>query len=131
MPARFRPFPDDTRIAFEWDEAAARIGPILKLLYRYVVARLPARTAGEKCPGQVDHVRRAFALIKERGSAVAAEPSDRLGIRVIEARDAFLTLHYTNVFAPAAYIGRVCGAMRTTAWRRVIVPGPKSRKVDF
>ena len=66
---RFRAFPDDTGIAFQGDKRFARVGPILKLLNGHVVAGLPAGTAGEERPRDIDHLRRALALIEQRRDA--------------------------------------------------------------
>jgi hypothetical protein len=63
-PARFRAFPDDIGIALKGDKPVACVGPILKLLDGYVIAGLTAGTAGEECPGDIHHVRRALALVK-------------------------------------------------------------------
>ena len=62
-PARFRAFPDDTGIALKGDKPVAYVGPILKLLDGHVIAGLAAGTAGEECPRDIDHVRRARALV--------------------------------------------------------------------
>ena len=61
--ARFRAFPDDTGIALEGDKPFACVGPILKLLDGHVIAGLAAGTADEECPRNIDHVRRALALV--------------------------------------------------------------------
>src|SRR5258708_33264034 len=66
---RFRAFPDDTGIALEGDKRFARVGPILKLLDGHVVAGLAAGTAGEERPRDIDHFRRALALIEQRRAA--------------------------------------------------------------
>ena len=62
-PARFRAVPDDTGITLEGDKPVACIRPILKLLEGHVITRLAADTADEECPRNIDHVRRALALI--------------------------------------------------------------------
>src|SRR5262249_15458137 len=62
-PARFRAFPDDTGITFKGDKPVACVRPILKVLKRHVIARLATDTAGEECPRNIDHVRRALALV--------------------------------------------------------------------
>src|ERR1700722_16723957 len=64
--ARFRAFPDDVRIALEGDKPVACVGPILKLLDGEVIAGLAAGTAAEECPRDIDHMRRALALVKQR-----------------------------------------------------------------
>src|SRR6516225_7430851 len=74
-PARFRAFPDDTGIALEGDKPVARVGPILKLLDRHVIAGLAAGAAGEECPWDIDHVRRALAFVEQRRAAPGAEAS--------------------------------------------------------
>jgi hypothetical protein len=50
-PARFRPLPDDTRIALNGDKPVAYVGPILKLLDGHVIARLAADTAVKSARG--------------------------------------------------------------------------------
>ena len=72
-PARFRAFPDDIRIALEGDKPFAGVGPILKLLDGHMVAGLAAGTAGEERPRDVDHMRRALALIEQRRAAPALD----------------------------------------------------------
>src|SRR5208282_161876 len=129
--SRFRAFPDDTGIALEGDKRSARVGPILKLLDGHVVAGLPAGTAGEERPRDIDHVRRALARIEQRRAASGTEASGRLRLRVLEAGDASLALRHAGVLAPTADIGRIGGAVRATACGRVIVPGPKGGKVDL
>src|SRR5216684_7643864 len=104
-PARFRAFPDDTGIALKGDKPVACVGPILKLLDRRVIAGLAAGTAGEECPRNIDHVRRALALVKQRRPAPAAEASRRLCLRILEASDASLALHHAGMLAPRADIG--------------------------
>jgi len=129
--ARFRPFPDDTGVTLKGDKPVACVGPILELLDGYVIAGLSAGTAGEECPRDIDHVRRVHALVKQRGAAPGAEASGRLCLRILEASDASLALHHASVLAPTADIGRIRGAVRATARRGVIVPGPKCGKVDL
>src|SRR6516165_1009068 len=128
-PARFRAFPDDTGIALKGDKLGACVGPILKLLDGHVIAGLAAGTAGEECPRDIDHVRRALALVKQRSPAPRAEASGRPCLCILETRDASLTFHHANVLAPTADIGRIRGAVRAAARRGVIVPCPKGGKV--
>jgi hypothetical protein len=130
-PARFRAFPDDAGVALERDKPVACVGPILKLLDGEVIAGLAAGTAAEECPRDIDHVRRALALVKQRSPAPGAEASGRLCVRILEASDASLALHHTGVLAPTADIGSIRGAVRAAARRGVIVPSPKSGKVDL
>ena len=127
--ARFRAFPNDTGMALKGDKPVACVGPILKLLDRHVIAGLAAGAAGEECPRDIYHVRRALALVEQRRAAPGAEASGRLRRRVLEARDASPALRQAGVLAPTADIGRIRGAVRATACRGVIVPGPKSGKV--
>src|SRR6516165_6801093 len=87
-PARFRAFPDDTGIALNGGKPVARVGPILKLLDGHMIAGLAAGTAGEECPRDIDHVRRALALVEQRSTAPRAEASSRLCSRVLEASNA-------------------------------------------
>src|SRR6516164_8475503 len=79
----------------------------------------------------LDHVRRALALVEQRRAAPGAEASGRLRRRVLEARNASPALRQAGVLAPTADIGRIRRAVRATACRGVIVPGPKSGKVDL
>jgi len=130
-PSRFRAFPDDTGIALKGDKPVARVGPILKLLDRHVIAGLAAGAAGEECPWDIDHVRRALAFVEQRRAAPGAEASGRLRRRILEASDASSALRHAGALAPTADIGRIRGAVRATACRGVIVPGPKSGKVDL
>ena len=130
-PARFRAFPDNTGIALKGDKPVACVGPILKLLDGHVIAGLAAGTAGEECPRDIDHVRRTLALVKQRRPAPAAEASCRLCFRILEASDASLAPQHAGMLAPTADIGRIRGAVRATAGCGVIVPGPKSGKVDL
>src|SRR5713101_3417229 len=87
-PARFRAFPDETGIALKGDKPVACVGPILKLLDGHVIARLADGTAAEECPRDIDHVRRALALVKQRSPAPGAEASGRLCLRILEVSDA-------------------------------------------
>src|SRR6516225_4062706 len=85
----FGRFPDDTGIALEGDKPVACVGPILELLDGHVIAGLAADTAGEECPRDIDHVRRALALVEQRRAAPGAEASGRLHRRILEASEAF------------------------------------------
>jgi len=130
-PARFRAFPDDTGIALKGDKPVACVGPILKLLDCRVIAGLAAGAASEECPRDIDHVWRALALVKQWRAALGAEAAGRLRLRILEASYASSALHHAGVLAPTADIGRIRGAVRATACLGVIVPGPKSGKVDL
>jgi len=127
-PARFRAFPDDTGIALKGDKLGACVGPILKLLDGHVIAGLAAGTAGEECPRDIDHVRRALALVEQRRTAPGAEASGRLRRCILEASDASSALRHAGTLAPTTDIGRIRCAVRATARRGVIVPGPKAGK---
>jgi hypothetical protein len=72
-PARFRAFPDDTRVALKRDKPVACVRPILKLLDGLVIAGLAASTAAEEGPRYIDHVRRALAFVNQRSPAPGAE----------------------------------------------------------
>src|SRR5258707_4044497 len=117
--ARFRAFPEDIGIALEGDKPFACVGPILKLLDGHVVAGLAAGTAGEERPRDVDHMRRALALIEQRRAAPGAETSGRVCLGIIEASDASPALHHAGVLPPTADIGRIRSAVRATARRGV------------
>src|SRR6516164_3503605 len=82
-PARFRAFPDDTGVALKGDKPVACVGPILKLLDGHVIAGLAAGTAAEECPWDIDHVRRALALVEQRSPAAEAEASGRLCLLIL------------------------------------------------
>jgi len=128
---RFRAFPDDIGIALERDKPFAHVGPILKLFDGYMVAGLAAGTAGEERPRDIDHVGRALLLIEERRTASRTETAGRLRLSIFEASDAALTLRHARMFTPTPDIGRIGGAVCTAACGGVIVPGPKSGKVDL
>jgi hypothetical protein len=113
---RFRAFPDDTGMALEGDKPVAFVGPILKLLDGEVIAGLAAGTAAEECPRDIDHMRRALALVKQRRPAPGAEASGRLFVRILEASDASLALHHPGVLAPTADIGLRPAAL----WRSIL-----------
>src|SRR6516164_623834 len=130
-PVRFRAFPDDTGIGLEGDKPGACVGPVLKLLDSHVITRLAASTAGEERPRNIHHVRRALALVEQRRAAPGTKASGRLHRRILEASDAPSALHHAGALAPTADIGRVRCAVRATACRGVIVPRPKSGKVDL
>jgi hypothetical protein len=130
-PPRFRTFPNDARIALEGYQLAAGVAPILKLLDGHVIAGLAPGTTGEECSRDIDHVRRALALIEQRRAASAAEASSRVSLDVLEASDASMTLHHAGMLAPRADIGRIRGAVRATTSLGVIVPGPENGKVDL
>ena len=85
------------------DKPFAGVGPILKLLYGHVVAELAAGTAGEERPRDVDHMRRALALIEQRRAAPGTEASGRSCRLVLEASD---------VLRPFAR-GRLGGSIRS------------------
>ena len=118
--ARFRAFPDDTGISFKGDKPVACVRPILKLLDGHVIPGLAAGTAGEECPRDIDHVRRALALVEQRRAAPGAEASGRLRRCILEASDASSALRHAGVLAPTADIGRIRCAVRATACRGVI-----------
>src|SRR4029077_14708309 len=126
---RFRAFPGDTGIALEGDKPFARVGPLLRLFDGHVVAGLAAGTASKERPRDIDHVQGALALIEQRRAAPRTEASGRPRLRALEARDSAFALRDTGVFAPPADISRIRGAVRATACRRVIVPGPKGGKI--
>jgi hypothetical protein len=130
-PTRFWAFPDDTGVTLKWGKPVAGVGPILKLLDGHLIAGLASRTAAEECPRDIDHVRRALALVKHWSPAAGAETSGRVCVGILKASDTFLALHHAGVLPPTAYIGRICSAVCATARRGVIVPGPKSGKVNL
>ena len=59
----FRTLPDHAGISLQRHQRFAGVGPFLQFLDRDVIERLPAGTAREQRAGNVDHVRRARALI--------------------------------------------------------------------
>ena len=130
-PARFRAFPDDTWIALKGEKPFACVGPILKLLDGYVISRLAAGAAGEERPRDIDHMRGTLALVEQRRAAPGTDASRRRRLRILEASDTAMALRHAGALAPTSNIGRICGAVRATARRGVVVPGPKSGKVDL
>src|SRR5665213_534623 len=74
-----RALPDHAGKAFQRHQRLAGIGPVLQLLDRDVIERLPAGTAREQRARDVHHVRRARAFIEQRRAAAGAEAADGLG----------------------------------------------------
>src|SRR4029450_4569908 len=74
---------------------------------------------------------RARAFIADRRAAAGAEASNGLGRPVLIAGEAGLALGDPETLAPASDIGCIGRAMRATARRRMIVPGPARRHVDL
>jgi hypothetical protein len=86
-PARFRAFPDDTWIGLKGDKPFACVGPILKFLDSYVISGLAAGATGEERPRDVDHMRRALALVEQRRAAPGTEAPGRRRPHVLEPSD--------------------------------------------
>src|ERR1700731_4179645 len=114
-PARFWAFPDDTGVALKRYKPVTGVGPILKLFDGHVIAGLASGTAAEECAQDIDHVRRAPALVKQWRPAPGAEASGRVCLGILEAGDASSALHHAGVLAPTTDIGRVRCAVGATA----------------
>src|SRR5581483_9399772 len=99
--------PDHARKALQRHQRLAGIGPLLQLIDSDVVERLPPGAAGEARAWQVDHVRRAGALVNQRRPAARAEAARGAGLRILIARDRALALGDAEALAPAADVGRI------------------------
>jgi hypothetical protein len=62
-PPRFRAFPHDARIALKRNQPVAGVGPILNFLDADVITGLATGATAEECSWDIDHVRRALALV--------------------------------------------------------------------
>src|SRR5882672_12514082 len=127
----FRALPDHAGKAFQRHQRLAGIGPFLQFLDRDVIERLPAGAAREQRARNIDHVRRAGALIGNGRAAARAEASYGLGCLVLVTREAGLAFGDAEALAPASDIGCIRRTMRAAAGRRMIVPGPACRHVDL
>src|SRR5712671_659442 len=83
----FRALPDHAGKTFQRHQRLAGISPLLQFLDRDVIERLPAGAPREQRARDVDHVRRARALVGERRAAMLAEAARGLGRLVLVARD--------------------------------------------
>src|SRR6476659_3398168 len=126
-----RALPDHAGKTLQRHQRLAGIGPFLQFLDRDVIERLPTGAAGEQCARNVDHVRRAAALVGDRRAATGTEAAHGLRLGVLVARDLGLALGDPKTLAPAADIGGIGRAMRAAARRRMIMPGPPRRHVDL
>src|SRR5437660_10613105 len=69
----FRALPDNAGKALQRHQRLAGIGPFLQLLDRDVIERLAPGALVEERTGDVDHVRAARALVRDRCPAMGAE----------------------------------------------------------
>ena len=70
-------------------------------------------------------------MVVERGTTSPAEGARGAGILVLVAHDPSDAIGDPEPLAPASHISGIGGAMCQTASMGMIVPGPKSRVVDF
>src|ERR1700680_2006212 len=111
----FRTLPDDAGKPFQRHQRLAGVGPLLQLLDRDVIERLPAGATQEQGGGGVHHVRRARAFVKQRRAAMRAEAAYGLRGLVLVARDSGLAPGDAETLAPASDIGRIGRAVRAAA----------------
>src|ERR1700750_446027 len=98
----FRTLPDHAGKALERHQRLAGIGPFLQLFDGDVIERLPSGAAREQRAGNVDHVRRAAALVQQRRAAGGAEAARSAGRLVFITSDRGLALDDAEALAPAA-----------------------------
>src|SRR6266403_8286 len=127
----FRALPDHAGETLERHQQLAGVGPFLQFLDRDVIERLAPGAAGKQRARDVHHVRRARAFVSKRRAAMRAEAARGFRGLVLEARDGGLAPGDAKTLAPASDIGRVGRAMRATARRRMIMPGPARGRVDL
>src|SRR6202790_1211830 len=127
----FRALPDHAGKPLQRHQRLAGIGPFLQLLDRDVIERLAAGAPRKQRARDVDHVRRARALVSERRAAVRAEAAHGLCRLVLVPRDVGVAPGDAEALAPAADIGRIRRAMGAPACRRMIVPGPARGHIDL
>src|SRR3981189_439039 len=101
----FRALPDHAGKPFQRHQRLAGVGPLLQLLDRDVIERLPAGAAREQGAGDVHHVRRARAFVKQRRAAMRAEAAYGLRGLVLVAGDAGFAPGDAETLAPASDIG--------------------------
>src|SRR5450759_923778 len=127
----FRTLPDHAGKALQRHQRLAGPGPLLQLLDRDMVERLPPGAAGKQRARDVHHMRRARAFVNELRAAARTEAAHDFCGLVLVARDRGLALGDTEPLAPASDIGRIGRATRAPARRGMIVPGPARRYVDL
>src|SRR5271166_3083546 len=111
----FRALPDHAGKTLQRHQRLAGIGPLLQLLDRDVIKRLPAGAPGKQRARDVDHMRRARAFVSERRAAMLAKTARGLRRLVLVAGDGGVTARDAKALAPAPDIGGVGRAMRPTA----------------
>src|SRR5580692_7266810 len=132
-PALFllRALPDHAGKTFQRHQRLAGIGPFLQFLDRDVIERLAAGTIGKQRAGNVEHMRRARALVDQGRAATLAKAAPGLGRRILEMRNIALAARDAKALAPASDIGRIGRAMGAPACLGMIVPGPARRNIDL
>src|SRR3974390_639761 len=90
-PLLLRALPHHARKTVERHQRLAGIGPLLKLLDCDVIERLTPGAAREQRARNIDHMRRARPLVKQRRAALRAEAARSFRARVLVARDRGLT----------------------------------------
>src|SRR5260370_7934998 len=126
----FGALPHHAGKAFQRPQWLAGVGPLLQLLDRDVIERLPPGAAGEQRARNVHHVRRTRAFVKQRRAATRTEAAHGFGQFVLEARDRSLAFGDAKALAPASDIRRVSPAIRAPPANRMIVPAPPPRRAD-
>ena len=88
--------PDHAGKTLQPHQGFAGVGPLLQLLDRDVIERLPAGAIGKQRAGNIHHVRRARVFVSERRAAAFAEAAPGLGRRIVETRDIVLAARNTK-----------------------------------
>src|SRR6185369_17264489 len=105
--------------------------PFLKLFDRDVIERLAAGALVEQCAGDVDHVRSARPLVRDRRAAMGTEAARGPGGLVLVAGERGFPRGDAKALLPASDIGRIGRAVGTAATGRMIMPGPTRGDVDL
>ena len=127
----FRAPPDHAGKTLQRHQRLAGIGPFLQLLDGDMIERLPAGAAGKKRARDVDALLGAATFVENGGATATAEAARIAGCILDVAREQPFAFGEAKTAAPRADIGRVSGAVGAPAGGGVIVPGPKSGKVDL
>src|SRR5665647_1239353 len=127
----FRALPDHAGKTLQRHQRLAGPGPLLQLLDRDVIERLPAGAARKQRARDVDHVRRTRALVKQRRAAARTKMARGPGRLVLVARDSRLAFCDAETLAPASDVSGIGRAVGAARGRRMIMPGPARRHVDL
>src|SRR4051812_38591721 len=96
-----------------------------------MIKRLAAGARREQRARDVDHVRRAGALVGQRRAAGATEATHRLRARVLVTTDQVFAGRDAEALAPASDIGRVGRPVGAPSRGGMVVPRPARRHIDL